>query len=93
MNFEPRKKVGSPAAFRGIRGIYLTNMLLYVGGGLFFILIVLIIPFSMQIRLLSTLVAILFLAFKYNNLKKLSKGDLNKTLKDNCRKTFIIKTH
>lgn len=91
MKFVPKKRVGSPASFRGVRGVYLTNMLMYTGGGLFFILIILIIPFSMITRLVGTIFLIAFLLYKYNDLKTLSKGDLNKSLKQNCRKSFIIK--
>jgi hypothetical protein len=91
MKFKPQKRVGSPASFRGVRGTYLTTMLMYVGGGLFLILILLIFPFSMLMRFILIVLVISLLLYKYNTLKKLSKGDLNKSLKSYCRKTFVIK--
>ena len=91
MLFEPRKRVSSPASFRGVRGTYLTNMIMYIGGGLFLILLLLILPLPMLARIVLIVFAIGFLLYKYNTLKELSKGDLNKSLKDNCRKTFVIK--
>lgn len=92
MKFEPLKRVGSPASFRGIRGGYLTIMLMYVGGGLFFVLILLIIPFPVLIRMLFILLSIVFIIYKYNILKNASKGDLNLSNKKNCRKSFLIKS-
>lgn len=91
MKFNPKKRVGSPASFRGVRGTYLTTMLMFIGGGLFMILIFLIFPFPMLMRLVLTIAVLCFLLYKYTELKKLSKGDLNKSLKSNCRKTFVIK--
>lgn len=91
MKFNPRKRVGSPASFRGVRGSYLTTMIMFGGGGLFLILIFLIFPFPMLVRLILTIAVLCFLLYKYNDLKKLSKGDLNKSLKSSCRKTFVIK--
>lgn len=64
---------------------------MYGGGSLFFILILLIIPFPVLVRLMLTTLMLCFLLYKYNDLKKLSKGDLNKSLKSSCRKTFVIK--
>lgn len=92
MNFRPRKRVGSPASFRGVRGEYLTFMIMNVAGGLFAVLIFLIFPFPMSYRLALTLLVIGYLLYKYSELKKLSKGDLNKSLKSNCRKSFVIKS-
>ena len=91
MKNKTQKRVGSPASFRGVRGVYLTNMIMYVGGGLFFVLLLLILPLPMTIRLVLIVVAIVFLVSKYNALKALSKGDLNKSLKENCRRSIIIK--
>lgn len=92
MKSEPFKRVGSPASFRGIRGGYLTLMLMYVGGGLFFILILLIIPFPTFIRMLLILSSVGFIFYKYNVLKNASKGDLNISNKENCRKSLVIKS-
>jgi len=92
MDFVPRKRVGSPASVRGVRGPYLNIMIMYIVGGLFFILILLIFPFPMLLGLLLTVVAIGFLIYKYTKLKTLSKGDLSKSLKNNCRKTFVAKS-
>lgn len=91
MKFNPRKRVGSPASFKGVRGTYLTTMIMFIAGGLFLILFFLILPFSMIMRLILTVAVIVFLLFKFSELKSSSKGDLNKSLKFNCRKTFIIK--
>ena len=92
MKFEPLKRVGSPASFRGIRGGYLTLMLMYVGGGLFFVLILIIIPFSTLIRMLLILSSLGFIIYKYNVLKNASKGDLNISNKENCRRSLVIKS-
>lgn len=92
MKFSPLKKVGSPASFRGVRGMFLTIMIMHVVGGLFFILVLFIIPFSTVIRMPLVLFSIGFIIYKYNILKKASKGDLNLSLKQNCRKSFIIKS-
>lgn len=92
MKFNPRKRVGSPAAFKGVRGAFLTTLMMYIGGSLFVILLFLIFPLPMLYRLILTVVVIVFLLYKFSELKESSKGDLNKSLKQNCRKTFIIKS-
>lgn len=65
---------------------------MYVGGGLFFILILLIIPFPTLVRIFLILCSVLFIIYKYNVLKNSSKGDLNISTKGNCRKSLIIKS-
>lgn len=91
MNFKPRKRVGSPAAFKGVRGTYLNTLIVYIVGSLFVILIFLMCPLSLLYRMVLTITTIGFVFYKFTELRTASKGDLNKSIKQNCRKTFVIK--
>lgn len=91
MIFKPQKRVGSPAAFRGVRGTYLNTLIVYIVGTLFIILIFLMCPLTLLYRIVLTILIICFLLYKFTELKTASKGDLNKSIKKACRKTFVIK--
>ena len=90
MKFYPKKKVGSPAAVKGVRGDYLSSLIMYIGLGLIFILVVFVLPFAPLIQLLLVIVTAVLLIIKYNNLKKLSKGDIYNETKRNSRKKVLI---
>lgn len=91
MVFEPLKKVGESASFKGLKGAYLTTFLFYVMGVLFLLLFASLIPISIIFKFLLFGISLGILAFKFKSLKELSKGDLNKSLKDNCKKNIFIK--
>lgn len=91
MKIEPYKRVGSPASLRGIRGEYLNSLLMWTAGSLLVIIIIISLPFPILIRLVLTGLIVLYFLYKFNELKKLSKGDLKLSLKKNCRKNLIFK--
>lgn len=90
MKFQPKKKVGSPAAVKGVRGDYLSSLIMYIGAALVFILVVFVIPFPPLFQLLLVIITIILLIVKYNNLKKLSKGDIYNETKLHSRKKVLI---
>lgn len=87
----PFKRVGAPASLRGIRGAYLNTLLMYGVGALFLMLVLLMLPLPIFIRIPFIVIIIVGFIFKFNSLKKDSKGDLNISLKKNCRKNIILK--
>lgn len=91
MVFNPQKKVGSTASVRGIRGTYLIYMICYLVGLIFSFLIVLSLTINMYVKAGVLICAISFIIYKYFDFLKLSKGDMNKPVKDSCRIPLIIK--
>jgi hypothetical protein len=91
MKFNPKKKVGSPASVRGIRGTYLLYMIGYILGGLFGFLIVGSLPVPFLFKGVGMVIIIGFIIYKYLDYMKLSKGDMQMPVKLSCRISLIIK--
>lgn len=91
MKLNPKKRVGSPASVRGVRGTYLLYMIGYLAISLFAVLIITAfsIPFTFKGILLCFVVV--FVVYKYYDYVKLSKGDMQKPVKDSCRISIVIK--
>lgn len=90
MNIEPLKKVGSPASFKGVRGDYLTKLIMNLCLLLFLALLIIMIPIPSIIQLVVIVFFILLFLYKYNELKKLSKGDIYQETKIYSRKRVQI---
>lgn len=91
MKFNPKKRVGSPASVRGIRGTYLLYMIGSLAGGLFGVLIVSSLSLRFMFKIIGIVIIIVFIVYKYLDYMKLSKGDMQKPIKDSCRIPIIIK--
>lgn len=91
MKFNPKKRVGSPASVRGIRGAYLLYMIGFIGGGLFGFLIVSSLSVPFLFKAVGMAIITGFIIYKYLDYMKLSKGDMQKPIKDSCRISIIIK--
>lgn len=91
MKFNPKKRVGSPASVRGIRGVYLLYMISFIASSLLFFLIIssLAIPFLFKVVLIG--LNVVFLIYKYFQYTKFSKGDMQLPIKSSCRISIIIK--
>lgn len=92
MEFSPLKKVGSPASVKGVRGNYLTTLIMWVGGGLFVLLVLFILSLPFILRTILILFTIAIIVKKYFDLKKLSKGDIYLQTKQLARKKVYIKS-
>lgn len=91
MKFNPKKRVGSPASVRGIRGTYLLYMIGTIGAGLFGVLIISSLSLPFMFKGIGMAVIIGFIVYKYLDYMKLSKGDMQKPIKVSCRISLIIK--
>lgn len=92
MEFQPLKKVGQPVTFKGLRGPYLVSAIIHLGITLLATLIVSFVSVVPPvIRLGITGILAGYFVFKLKGYRELSKGDLNITLKKNCRKRIMIK--
>jgi len=92
MDISPNKRVGSPASLKGVRGEYLTTLIMYAAGSLFLVLIIMMIPIFLLLQIgLIALVLSVFI-YKYIDLKKNSKGDIYSVTKKNSRKKILIKS-
>lgn len=91
MKFNPKKRVGSPASVRGIRGTYLLYMIGCILGGLFGFLIVSALSIPFMFKAIGMAIITGFIIYKYLDYMKLSKGDMQKPIKDSCRISIIIK--
>lgn len=91
MKLNPKKRVGSPASVRGIRGTYLLYMIGYLAGSLFAILIVTALSIPFLFKGCGLVAIVIFIIFKYYNYLNLSKGDMHKPVKDSCRIPIVIK--
>lgn len=91
MKFNPKKRVGSPASVRGIRGAYLIYMIGYLAGGLLSVLILTSISTPFIFKGIGMVIIIGFIIHKYFDYLKLSKGDMQMPIKSNCRISVILK--
>jgi len=91
MKFIPKKRVGSPASVRGIRGAYLIYMISYLAAALLSLLIVSSMSISFVFKAIGVILVFVFVIYKYYAFLKLSKGDMQMPIKDSCRISLIIK--
>ena len=90
MELEPNKRVGVPASFKGVRGPFLMSLIFWTVAILFSIFILTTITKDKTITFSVILIGIGASIFKYLELKKASKGDLNIHLKKRCRRNLRI---
>lgn len=90
--WQPRKRVGASPVFKGVRGPYLIQLMVYTLsiGALCFIVAVLGLPFLITISFIISLLFLLIIQFK--KLKKKSKGDIHSEKKSKCTRQFSIKS-
>ena len=90
MEFSPKKRVGSPASVKGVRGDYLTALLMWIGVGLFCLLIFFVLPLPIIAQVSLVMITIALLFYKYMTLKTLSKGDIYRETKKSSRKKILV---
>ncbi len=91
MKLNPKRRVGSPASVRGIRGTYLLYMIGYLAVSLFAVLIITALSIPFTFKGIALFFVVVFVVYKYYNYLNLSKGDMQKPIKDSCRIQIVIK--
>jgi len=91
MEIHPRRRVGAPASFKGVRGDYLMTLIFWIVGLLMLLFLVFTIFKNFVFIILCILMIFGFLIYKFLELKKLSKGDMYLQTKKMSRKKIIIK--
>lgn len=88
----PLKRVGEQAAFKGVKGNYLTTLMLRSGISVFIVLIGFIAGGTFIVKISVVACAVIYLLVSFNKLKENSKHDIYSQTKKYCRKKIIIKS-
>lgn len=91
MEWTPYKRVGAPATFKGVKGPYLSKLIIAVLCCFAVFIFISVAAFPLMVSLTITVVALFGLLVIYNFLKSKSKGDLNEDLKKKCRIDIAVK--